>query len=239
MKPNQTKTGTLSALRSFTTKTLQVITIAVFTVIMYTNTYANDNNSNNTNFLESINLKGYSENQSDFLQWEVSNPSAVAYFTIVSSKNTDMQFNDVASVHPMECADQSKNATFNYKCQSSTEQEVVYYKVRVTFQDNHTMESDFIGINKLQQSASLNISEIKNQGGLITLTFKSPKNQSLTLNILNKAGRLLEANNIVAMEGTNTYSYNTGNISSNEMLIFSLNNQDEQITKKFMLASAW
>ena len=240
MKTYQTTQNILTALKSFTTNTLQAVIIAVIITSTYNNMYAVDNTSDSNNLLESVSLKGQTDNQNDLLQWEVLHASSIAYFTIECAKNTDMIFNEVVSVNPVECADITKNACFAYKCQNSNNEQVAYYKIKVTFQDNHTIESNFINIRKPSSVASLNISEIKNQGGQITLNFKSPKDQNITLNILNKTGQLLAVKTIAAYEGDNTYSYDASFINPTEMLIFSLNNnEDDLITKKYMLASAW
>ncbi len=239
MKSNQIKTSTFFALKSFAKKTLQLMIITVITSsITYNVMYANNNSD--TIIHDNIRLTGYSKGHSDFLQWEITNPYSVAYFTILCAKNNDMNFNEVISINPYECFDMNKNSTFNFNCLSNIDHDQTYYKIRITCQDNQILESNYISFNNSKQNGnSLNISGIKNQGGQIMLTFDSPTNQNLVLNISNRSGQLLAANNIIAMQGINTYYYNNSNVNPNEMLIFSLNNQDEQITKKFMLSSAW
>ena len=242
MKTRQIKISKLTALKTYAIKTLPVVMLSAF-IFCALNIYAFDkanrkNNNNSNSSLELITLKGHFENQSDLLNWEVVNSSPVAYFTIEYANSSDMLFNEVATLNPMECADANKNSNYNFKCVTGDGQDIAYYKIKATFQDNHTIESNYISIKKSEPVSGLYISSIKRNDDKITITFKSPKAQNITLNILNKTGQLIAANNVFANVGSNSYTFETGFLNSTELLIFNLNNQEEQITKKYLFASA-
>lgn len=195
-------------------------------------------NTSNTAVSQWVSFVSESKEQTDVLQWELTNPSNVAYFIIQSSKNSDMAFSEIAIVSPLACIDASKLGAFRYTCADNDHQSDTYYKITAMLKDNRTIESNFIFVRKTSINlASLDISDITDQSGKITLTFKSPKAQNVTLRVLNRNGSILAVQNIVAYEGANSFSFDA-NYSGTEMLIFSLNNEEEQITKKF-LASAW
>lgn len=249
MKTSQIKTSIISAIHANTKKAIPVLMMAALFTCTTGNMYGNDKpvtdertNSvidEKDNTIDLVSLKGHSENQSDILEWEVSNATDISYFLIECSKNTDMPFSEVISINPKTCVNVNKSSCFAYKCTNNEVQGTVYYKVRAVYLDHRVIESNFISLRKTETVANLNISDIKNEGGQVTVSFKSPKAQNVTLNILNRSGQLLAVKDIVAAEGINTYSYDASFIQTTEMLIFSLNNQEEQITKKYMLATAW
>lgn len=243
MKTRQIKISKLTVLKTYAIKTLPVVMLSVF-IFCALNIYAFDkpnrkNNNNLNSSLELITLKGHYENQSDLLNWEVVNSSPVAYFTIEYANSSDMLFNEVATLNPAECADLNKNSNYNFKCVTDAGQEIAYYKITATFQDNHTIVSNYISIKKSEPVSNLFISGIKRNNDKITVTFKSPKTQNITLNILNNNGQLIAANTVEANAGSNTFTFDTEFLKSTELLIFNLNNQSEQITKKYLFASAW
>lgn len=187
-----------------------------------------------------IMLKGETAEQSDLLRWEMSDPSNVASFTVQSSGSNEMVFTDVAVISPAQCADPQQSGCYTLKCVSGNDPAGTYYKIKATMKDKTVSESNFIYIKKTAGNvAALDISDIKGISGLITLTIKSPKAQNVTLYIVNRNGQILTLQNISAKEGDNEFSFDAGKNGSPEMLIFSLNNEEEQITKKYMLASAW
>jgi len=193
----------------------------------------------NPNASRWISLKGESTGQYDLLQWEITNPNNIAYFTIQASKSNEMAFTETAVISPLDCMDPSKVGSFKYSCDCNNDPSNTYYKIIAVLKDNNTLESNFIYVRKTSTNvASLDISDIKNQSGQVTLTFKSPKAQNVTLHILNRTGTLLAVQNIAASEGINTFSFDASS-NNTEMLIFSLNNAEEQVTKKYLLASIW
>ncbi len=225
---------------------LTAFMIAVFISGSFTTLYGKDKTSNNQNKkspvvsynLSDISLKAISEKQNDLLQWELTNTSGIAYFTIERATNYNMEFSEVASIHPLECADISKNASFKFACATSEDQQFSYYKIKTTYQDNTSIESNMVYIKKAEEFSNLSISEIKNHRGQISLTFNSPKTQNITLNVMDRTGQLLAVKDIAATNGNNVYIYDGSSIHSSEMLIFSLNNnQHELISKKYMMAS--
>lgn len=246
MKPIQTPKGCLTTLRSFKTTT-NLVMLAAFIFGTYNNMYSGNNESENTRIavtnidadVDQISLKGYSENQSDILQWDMFNNAGISCFTIQCCRSNDMNFQEVLSVKPLECSTRKNSTSFTYSISNNATEGIVYYKIKATYQDNHIVESDFICIKRIEKVNSLSISGVRNENGHITISFKSPKTQTITLNIATKSGQLLAVNNINASEGENTFSYDAGYINATEMLIFSLNNDEEQITKKYMLASIW
>lgn len=249
MKTKQTLPNLQTALNYFTRKTASLTMIAILVSTSYFQSFGADKvsqldmlgvTSTTTNASSDwVSLKGTAQNQTDVLQWEVRDLAGIVCFTIECCKNTDGQFSELISIHPIDCMEMGKSTAFKYETSNyDGEHEFFYYRIKVVYQDKHCMESNVVCVKKSDATGNLDISEIKNQGGQISLIFNSPKEQSITLNIINKSGQVLSAQNMIASKGDNTYSYDASMIQKSEMLIFALNNQDELITKKYM-STAW
>ncbi len=251
MKNLLSKTVFFTVFHYFTHSILTVLTLAVFTFCSYNTIYGKDKhaikqrtsqslelkNEINTN-IEWVNLTGHSDEETDILEWEVLNISNIAYFTIECSKSETMDFYEVASINPTECLKLNNQAQFTYKF-TNNDKKNIYYKIKVTYQDNHTIESNFILFKNEMYTKSLKNLEIIYQNGQIQLIFTSSKKQDITLNIMNRSGNLLIAKNITVFEGKNTLQYDASLLQTTEMLIFTLNNQEEQTTKKLIASSVW
>jgi len=247
MKAIKKTKASLTVLRTFTKSTINVLIFTICIVLTCNYVYSEENTTIASRVglttsdadLEFINLKGFSEVNKDILEWQLSNISGVVEFSIQCSNSNDMVFHDIERISPLECNTNLNSTIFTHVIKNNSTEGIVYYKVKVTYKDKHVLESNFICIKRTESINNLSISKIQNQNGQLSISFMSPKTQYITLNIFTKSGQLVTVKELNATQGENTFSYETAHLNSTEMLIFILNNNEEQITKKYMLASAW
>lgn len=247
MKAFKKTKACLTVLSTFTKSTINLLILTVCIVLTCNHVYSEDNSTISSRVglttydanLEFINLKGFSEVNKDILEWQVSDISGVVEFSIQCCNTNDMVFHDIERITPLECNTNLNGTAFTHVIKNNSLEGIVYYKVKVTFKDKHVLESNFICIKRTESINNLSISKIQNQDGQLSMSFMSPKTQYVTLNIFTKSGQLVTVKELNAAQGENTFSFETAHLNSTEMLIFILNNNEEQITKKYMLASVW
>jgi plastocyanin len=165
------------------------------------------------------------ENSNAVLNWQTSNSSDIAYFSVQRSTDGN-NFTEIARVQP------SASNVYKYKDETPLTDKYVYYQVELADKEGNTQLSDIAMFTNPNNTAKLITSISPNpvsSPGHLMLQFNADADGKMKVQLYTQSGKLVTETEMTAVKGLNNGHMHLGDLTPGTYyIVFTLGNKIEK-----------